>query len=604
MSRYRTDAEIRRYDTMKLLVLLGLLASLVVVWLLTNDQLLNTSGTEEPLPAPTSEVSVVETPVIDTGAEDLQPTAVPAPSLNPVAGDLLAGRVLLSGSAAPGSQVIVVVDDRPVGAATAGVDGAWSVEVDIPPGDHVVQLQQVDNLGGVVAVSEPVSITVVDESTVSSGAVQVGAPSFDPLGGVYTVSGTGVPGAVVVAGVDGVPVATTTADADGNWTITLPADAASGAARIETTDADGNTIAEPLDFGSATRPPGLNAPEQVTINPETGETQLVLPAGSNTLSGQGAPGTQVEVVAGGSSLGTALVDADGNWTLAINLPDGTYDLQLNTLDESGSLLSSAASVSVVVGSGMAQGGIATPAPQPTVAPEATSEAVSAESMTIGQFLASQPERFSTLLAALQISGLAEALSGTGPFTVFAPSDEAFALLPDEVTDALVQNPEALSQVLQYHAARGRYLAADLVVVAPSTLNNRLLTITPAGDTLRVNDATVISPDIVVSNGVIHVLDRVLVPPLAPDVRPPVIDESGIPTFTGPLLTVVGTGQPGSTILLEMNGESFGAPVVIDGNGNWQVSDEIAPGDYEMIAYMLDADGILQAISRAVNLPIK
>ncbi len=139
---------------------------------------------------------------------------------------------------------------------------------------------------------------------------------------------------------------------------------------------------------------------------------------------------------------------------------------------------------------------------------------------------------------------------------------------------------------------------------PATLNGRLLTITSQNDALTVNDALVTEADIAAVNGVVHAIDRLLVPPLAVGVRPPVIDESGVPIFTGPLLTIVGTAEPNRTVLVELNGESFGQPVVVGPDGGWAVAGDVTPGEYRIIAYMLDAAGALQAISRPVTLPIR
>ena len=131
-----------------------------------------------------------------------------------------------------------------------------------------------------------------------------------------------------------------------------------------------------------------------------------------------------------------------------------------------------------------------------------------------------------------------------------------------------------------------------------------MTIAAENDTLTVNDALVSAPDIAATNGVIHAIDRILVPPLAVGVRPPVIDESGVPTFTGPLLTIVGTAEPNHTILIELNGESFGQPAVVGPDTTWLVAGDVTTGEYRIIAYMLSASGALEAISRPVILPVR
>lgn len=120
--------------------------------------------------------------------------------------------------------------------------------------------------------------------------------------------------------------------------------------------------------------------------------------------------------------------------------------------------------------------------------------------------------FTTLVTAVEAAGLAETLSGEGPYTVFAPTDAAFEALPAGTLDELLADPDALANVLTYHVVDGDVMAADLSDgMEVEALNGETLTITVDGDTVKVNDATVTTADIVTSNGVIHVIDTVLVP---------------------------------------------------------------------------------------------
>jgi hypothetical protein len=221
--------------------------------------------------------------------------------------------------------------------------------------------------------------------------------------------------------------------------------------------------------------------------------------------------------------------------------------------------------------------------------------------TLPAALQGRPE-LATLLAAVQAAGLADELTGPGTFTLFAPTDDAFAALPQPVVEALLANPEALSQLLQYHVVRGRSTVAQLRTVQPATLNGRLLTIVPQGDTITINGAAVLAADVEAGNGLLHVIDRILLPPLATGVRPPVIDESGVSAFVGPRLTIIGTGEPGRTIYVELNGEALGAPVVVDADGNWQVSGDVGAGEYRIVAFMVNG-ATLEAFSRPVPLVV-
>lgn len=119
--------------------------------------------------------------------------------------------------------------------------------------------------------------------------------------------------------------------------------------------------------------------------------------------------------------------------------------------------------------------------------------------------------FNTLVTAVQEAGLVETLKGEGPYTVFAPNDEAFAKLPKEKLDALLADKEALGQVLTYHVVPGRIMAADVVKLdSAETVQGQSLNI-EAGDTVRVNGARVLKTDIIATNGIIHVIDTVLLP---------------------------------------------------------------------------------------------
>ena len=122
--------------------------------------------------------------------------------------------------------------------------------------------------------------------------------------------------------------------------------------------------------------------------------------------------------------------------------------------------------------------------------------------------------FETLVAAVTAADLAETLSGEGPFTVFAPTDDAFAALPEGLVDALLlpENQEALQAVLTYHVLGAEVPSSDVAPGDVDTLQGEAVTIAADGDTLTVDDATITAVDVEASNGVIHVIDAVLVPP--------------------------------------------------------------------------------------------
>lgn len=121
--------------------------------------------------------------------------------------------------------------------------------------------------------------------------------------------------------------------------------------------------------------------------------------------------------------------------------------------------------------------------------------------------------FKTLVAAVQAAGLVETLQGPGPFTVFAPTDEAFARLPEGTVETLLkpENREQLAAVLTYHVVPGHVLAADVVKLTEApTVQGQSVAI-DATDGVKVDNANVVQTDIVCDNGVIHVIDAVILP---------------------------------------------------------------------------------------------
>lgn len=128
-------------------------------------------------------------------------------------------------------------------------------------------------------------------------------------------------------------------------------------------------------------------------------------------------------------------------------------------------------------------------------------------------VASGNEDFSTLVAAVTAAGLGDALSGEGPFTVFAPTNAAFEALPAGLLDKLLlpENKDVLTAILTYHVVEGKVMAADVTAGDVPTLEGSTIAVTTEGG-VKVNDANVTATDVPASNGVIHVIDAVIVPP--------------------------------------------------------------------------------------------
>jgi len=133
-------------------------------------------------------------------------------------------------------------------------------------------------------------------------------------------------------------------------------------------------------------------------------------------------------------------------------------------------------------------------------------------------IAVEAGNFNTLVAAVKAAGLAETLQGAGPFTVFAPTDTAFAKLPAGTVEGLLADKEKLASILTYHVVSGKVLAGDIVKsngATPTTVNGLPLDIVVRDGKVFVNGAQVVTADIAASNGVIHVIDTVLLPAAAP-----------------------------------------------------------------------------------------
>ena len=146
----------------------------------------------------------------------------------------------------------------------------------------------------------------------------------------------------------------------------------------------------------------------------------------------------------------------------------------------------------------------------TAAKERASQAMGPDIVTV----AATAGDFNTLVAAVEAAGLVETLQGEGPFTVFAPTDDAFAKLPVGTVDSLLlpENKDQLVSILTYHVVPGKVLAADVVNLSSAdTVEGQPLSISTDDTGVHVNDANVIQTDVMASNGVIHVIDAVLIP---------------------------------------------------------------------------------------------
>jgi uncharacterized surface protein with fasciclin (FAS1) repeats len=156
-----------------------------------------------------------------------------------------------------------------------------------------------------------------------------------------------------------------------------------------------------------------------------------------------------------------------------------------------------------------------PAAAAPAAPQGAPAAAAPAAQAAGDIVAvasSNPE-FTTLVSALQAAGLVDTLQGPGPFTVFAPTNAAFAKIPKATLDAILADKATLTKILTYHVLPAKVTASQISNgQQATTVEGQPITLTVSGSTVKVNDATVVQADVAASNGVIHVIDTVLLPP--------------------------------------------------------------------------------------------
>jgi len=152
-------------------------------------------------------------------------------------------------------------------------------------------------------------------------------------------------------------------------------------------------------------------------------------------------------------------------------------------------------------------------PNPATSTIAQANTMMAQTGTIVDIASSNP-RFKTLVTAIKAAGLVDTLSGQGPFTVFAPTDAAFKQLPKGTLEKLLQpeNKDTLAKILTYHVVSGEVDAKDIQPGDVVTVEGSSVKISKSQGRVRVNNATVIKADVKASNGVIHVINKVLLPP--------------------------------------------------------------------------------------------
>ncbi|MFM1930968.1 MAG: hypothetical protein RL226_271, partial [Bacteroidota bacterium] len=202
--------------------------------------------------------------------------------------------------------------------------------------------------------------------------------------------------------------------------------------------------------------------------------------------------------------------------------------------------------------------------------------------TVYEIISNSPDH-TILTTALNLTNLDDALNGAGPYTVFAPTDAAFGLLPEGTLDALIAQPTLLTDILLYHVVGATALSTDLSDGQEiNTLQGDPVTVTINGTAVQINDANVTVADLTADNGVVHVIDMVLLPPTSV-VENPAVDVQVYPNPTTDMVTITGDIAAGSLIrMFGMNGQLM---METSYTGNIQVNVTAFPaGAYQLVVY--------------------
>ena len=261
--------------------------------------------------------------------------------------DVYTGGMTLTGTGQPGTQVQLYANELVISVANVDADGNYSIEVNLEVGRYNIDVAGLDDSGNLGGDS---SSTFFAGSRIAQSEFftlsDLNNPEFDPLSGLESWRGTADPDSSVVLIANGEIVVEATADAEGNWSIESDLDPGSYEFALGYTDAEGNITAEsepvPIDLNEEA--PYLDLPEHIVSEsaPSDGagsEPSIQLPAGEFGWTGQGAPNSTVAVIVNDEIVGTAVSDADGNWTVNSTFESGEYDIQLGLLDSTGTLIS-------------------------------------------------------------------------------------------------------------------------------------------------------------------------------------------------------------------------------------------------------------------------
>ena len=550
---------------------------------------------------------------------------------------LPAGPLELVGSAEPGDEVALLVDGQVAGTAVADDEGNFTLPADLAAGARSLQLGIVGADGTLAARSKEIAMAVT-----SMALPTIALPELSGEETEITVSGTAEPGSTVEIKVDGQVVGQTTAADDGTWTFAVAPPAETASLRAQALGEDGlpalfsSPVALPGTGEAVAEAPaeGQEPTAEETEEPAEGEAEQPaeeeqVPGVSGTVTYEeqiAIPGDSVITVeiinisqadATAEVIGEQVIEAeDRPVPIPYRVPydpaeiDDTllYGVTARIAAGDGTLLFiSETTIPVITGDNPTEeveivttrvrsaaadaelGGVDTEL-------EETADTVLEAMQNSGQF--------TTLLEGIDAAGLTDQLAqAEGSYTVFAPTDTAFASLPPELLAGWNFNPEEYARILRNMVVEGKYGPDDLTDgLVLRTISGSNIGVIHDGERITINSVPVIDAA-GAGESYVYALPQVIMPPLPAGVTAPTIDESGVPIFIGEILTVVGVAEPGQRIVVTVDGERFGDIATVDGNSFWLVTDEISPGIHNIIAYMIDNNGLLQAISQEVTLAV-
>ena len=331
MIHHRNENEVRRFDIMKLIILVILIALLLWFWLSPPAFVQGTDNGEANTAVATNTDSAADEPMDET-IPQIDVPVLEAPVLT---NGLEAGPVALSGSGTPGSTVRIIVDGTEVGTAEVGNDGSWSFDLDLVEGSRTLSLEALDAAGDVATTVDFPAFDVT-APPIALAVPTLSLPDGDLPGGSVSLSGTGTPGSNVGIVIDGELLGTATVGDDGSWSFDTDLTAGDHDVRLQAIDLDGNVAGESEGYGlSLSELPAADEDTVEFVPPTFDLPEAGLAGGDVTLSGTGTPGSEVEIVVNGEVVGTAVVADDGTWHFPTTLPAGDYELALRSEDGSG-----------------------------------------------------------------------------------------------------------------------------------------------------------------------------------------------------------------------------------------------------------------------------